>query len=59
MVSEGEETSRKCVLELKAAKLAIITFTITKKKGISIHVRMDNMVALPYLMKMRLQKNEN
>lgn len=48
MVSE-EDISQK----LKAATLAILTFTITKKKGISIPVTRDNMVALPsYLMNM-------
>ena len=41
------------VLELKAAKLAIMTFTIT-----SIHVRMDNILVLSYLMKMVCRKNQ-
>lgn len=36
--------------EVKAVKLAIMTFTITKEKLISINVRIDNMVALSYLM---------
>ena len=40
-------------MELKVATLATTTFTITKKKGISIQVRVDNMAALSYLMKMR------
>lgn len=39
------------VLELKATKLAILAFTIKKKKIISTHVLMDSMVALSYLMK--------
>ena len=49
----GGEKSHINVMELKAATLAITTFTITKKKRISIQVRMDNMVALSHLMKMR------
>ena len=46
------------MLELIAAKLTIMTFTITKMKIISIHVRMDNMVALPSLMKMEGTKSQ-
>ena len=41
MVSGGEKIPQK-VLELKATKLAIKTCTIAKKKGISMHVRIDN-----------------
>ena len=48
----GEKISHINVMELKAATLTTMTFTIAKK-GISIQVRMDNMVALSYLMKMR------
>ena len=59
MVSVGEEILHICMwLELKAAKLAILTFTITKKKGISIHVRRGNMKVLPYLIKMAATKNQ-
>ena len=46
---------RKChinVLELMVAKLAIMTFTVNKKIQ-SIHMRIDNMAALKYLVKMR------
>lgn len=46
------------MLELIAAKLTIMTFTITKMKIISIHARMDNMVALPCLMKMEGTKSQ-
>ena len=49
--SQEEKKSYINVLELKAAKLVTMTLTITKK-GISIHVKTDNMVALSYLMKM-------
>ena len=45
---------RKChinVLELRAVKLAIMIFTVNKKIQ-SIHMRMDNMAALKYLVKM-------
>lgn len=34
-------------------------FTIKKKKGIFIHVRMDSMVALSYLMEMEAQNTRN
>ena len=46
------------MLELIAAKLTIMTFTITKMKIISIHARMDNMVALNCLMKMEGTKSQ-
>ena len=41
------------VLELKAAKLAIMSFTLKERDAtISVHIPMDNMTALSYLMKM-------
>ena len=43
-------------MELKAAKLAIISFTLKERNAISIIIRMDNMTALSYLMKMGYQK---
>ena len=46
------------VLELKAAKLAIMSFTLKERDAISVHIRMDNMAALSYLMKMGGTKNQ-
>ena len=46
------------VLELKAAKLAIMSFTLKERDAISVHIRMDNMTALSYLMKMGGTKNQ-
>ena len=40
------------VLELKAVKLAVMSFTLKERNGISVHIRMGNMTALSYLMKM-------
>ena len=37
------------VLDLKAAKLTIIFFTLKKRDSKSVHIPMDNMTALPYL----------
>ena len=53
MVSGGEE-SHLNVVELKAAKLAIMNFTMKKKNRISTYVRMDKMVASSYVL-----SNEN
>lgn len=53
IMARANERSYINVLELKAAKLAIMTFTIT-----SIHVRMDNILVLSYLMKMVYRKNQ-
>ena len=39
-------------MELKAAKLAIMSFTIKVKKAISVHLCMENMIVLSYLIKM-------
>ena len=39
-------------LELKAAKLAIMTFTYLYKNVKSVHIQMDSIVALTYLVKM-------
>ena len=46
------------VLELKAAKLAIMSFTLNERDAISVHIRLDNMTALSYVMKMRGTKNQ-
>ena len=54
MVSE-EDISHK-LAKTKSSYIGNIDFTITKKKGISIPVTMDNMVALPsYLTNVRTQ----
>ena len=47
------------VLELKAAKYAILTFTRMFPSAKSVHIRMDNMVALSYLVKMGGTQNKN
>ena len=57
-VSGGQEILHKCA-GTKAAKLAIMTFTMTKKNGLFIHLRMDNMVALSYLMKIGDIENQD
>ena len=46
------------VLELKAAKLATMSFTLKERDTISVHIRMDNLIALSYLMKMGGNKNQ-
>ena len=46
------------VLELKAAKLAIMSLTLKERDAISVHIRMNNMAALSYLMKMGGTKNQ-
>lgn len=46
------------VLELKAAKLAILSFHRLFSKALSIHIRMDNIVALTYLIKMGSTRSE-
>ena len=48
------------VLELKAAKLAIMSFTLKERDAISVHGQhdMDNMTALSYLMKMGGTKSQ-
>ena len=48
---QEERKSNINVLEIKAPKLTIMHFTAIKSKGIFTHVRMDNMEALPYQMK--------
>ena len=47
------EKSIAYALELIAAILATITFAITEKDGISVHLQMYNMAALSYLLKMK------
>ena len=50
------------VLELKAAKLAIMPFTLKERDAIAVHIRMENpilsMTALSYSMKMGDTKNQ-
>ena len=57
IVHGGTKVSQN-VLELKAAKLAIMSFTLKERDAISVHIRMDNMTALSYLMKMGGTKNQ-
>ena len=45
-------------LELKAAKLAIMSFTLKERDAISVHIRMGNITALSYLIKMEGTKNQ-
>ena len=40
------------ILELKAAKLAIMSFKLKERGAMSLHIRTDNMNTLPYLMEM-------
>ena len=47
------------VLELKAAELAVISFTLKERDAISVHICMDNTTALSYLMKMGVSKNKS
>ena len=47
-----EQEFHKNVLELKVAKLAIMSFILKERNAISFHIRMDNMTALSYLMEM-------
>ena len=46
------------VAELRAVKLAIMSFTLKEKNAISVHIRMDKMTVLSYLMKMKGTKNQ-
>ena len=46
------------VLELKAVKLAVMSFTLKERNVISVHIRMGNMTALSYLMKIGGTKNQ-
>ena len=58
IVHGGTKVSQN-VLELKAAKLAIMSFTLKERDAtISVHIPMDNMTALSYLMKMGGTKNQ-
>ena len=52
LLSQVERKFHINVLELKVEKLAIIRFPMSQKIGNSVHVRMDNMAALPNLVKM-------
>ena len=46
------------VAELRAVKLAIMSFTLREKNSILVQIRMDEMTVLSYLMKMQSTKNE-
>ena len=46
------------VLELRAAKLALMSFTLKELDAISVHIHMDNTTALSHLMKMGGTKNQ-
>ena len=46
------------VLELRAVKYAILTFSRLHPKGQSIHIQMDSIVVLSYLVKMRGTRNK-
>ena len=56
--SERERDLHINLLELKAANFAILTFTQNKKNLNSIHIQMDSMVALSYLVKMGGTNNQ-
>ena len=47
------------VVKLKAAKLAVISFTLKERDAISVNICMDNMTALSYLIKMEVPKNRS
>ena len=49
--STEERKFHKNVLELKATKLAIISFTLKERDAISVHIRVDSMTTLSYLVK--------
>ena len=46
------------VLELRAVKYAILTFSRLHLKGQSIHIQMDSIVVLSYLVKIRGTRNK-
>ena len=56
--SEEEQKSRINVLDLKTAKLAIMSFALKERDEISVHLYMDNMMALSDLMKIGGTKNQ-
>ena len=56
--SERERDLHINILELKAANFAILTFTQNKSHLNSIHIQMDNMTALSYLVKMGGTNNQ-
>ena len=45
-------------LKLQAAKLAIMSFTLKERDAISVDIRLGNMIALSYFMKVRCTKNQ-
>ena len=47
------------ILELRAAKYAILTFTCLYPTAKTIHIKMDNIVALSYLVKMGGTRNQS
>ena len=56
--SVEERKFRINILEFKAAKLAIMSFTLKERDAISVHICMDNMTTLSYLTKMGSTKNQ-
>ena len=51
MVHGGTEDSHKC-LGAQGSQISYNAFTLKERDAISVHIRMDNMTALLYLMKM-------
>ena len=56
--SKEEKKFHMNVAELRAVKLAIMSFTLREKNSILVQIRMDKMTVLSYLMKMQSTKNE-
>ena len=57
--SMEERKFHRNVVKLKAAKLAVISFTLKERDAISVNICMDNMTALSYLIKMGVPKNRS
>ena len=49
MVHGGTKVSHKCLVA-QGSQLAIMSFTLKERDAISVHIRMENMTALSYLM---------
>ena len=46
-------------MKLKAVRLAVMPFTLKEMDAISVHIRMENMTDLSYLMKMGVLKTRS
>ena len=57
MVHGGTEDSHKC-LGAQGSQISYNAFTLKERDAISVHIRMDNMTALSYLIKMGDIKNQ-